>query len=380
MFMAPQPVRRKRRRPAKTRTLPPPTRGWVTEENIVAGSPGTARQLINWFPDADVVGDRRGFAQHSDTEGTAPIETLISYHKSDGTQKLFAVADDTIYDATSSTATATTITNLSNARLQYVNFAATTTNYIFAVNGEDSALTYDGSSWANPSITNITSADIINVAIFKRRLYFVMTNSLQFAYLPVNAVAGAAGTFDLGPEFSKGGYLMAIGVWSIDGGDGQDDIICFLTSEGQVSIYQGDDPGDANAWSKIGTYDLPRPIGRRCVLKVGPDVYLVTEEGIIPLKETLSMDTAAASVKAVTRNIQSAVNDAATRYKGNFGWQLIGYPEGRMAILNVPITENATSRQYVMNTITGAWCEFRGMDANCWAVLGSRIYFGGNER
>jgi hypothetical protein len=31
-----------------------------------------------------------------------------------------------------------------------------------------------------------------------------------------------------------------------------------------------------------------------------------------------------------------------------------------------------------MNTITGAWCKFIGMNANCWAVYKDNLYFGGN--
>lgn len=386
MFMPVSPaisgnVRRKPRRVSSTRALPAPTKGWVTEENIAGSTPGTARQLVNWFPEADTVGIRRGHTEFSDTGETTPVETLMAYHKADGTQKLFGSCNGTIYDVSASSGSATSITGLSNDRLEWISFAATTTNYLFVCNGEDSAITYDGSTWANPSITisGFTSADITNVATFKRRLFFTLKDSLQFAYLPVAAVAGTAGVFDLGPEFSKGGYLMAIGVWTVDGGSGQDDHICFITSEGQVALYQGDDPGDANHWSKVGTYTLPRPIGRRCVLQGGSDVYLVTETGIIALRESLALDISAVTARAITKNIQSAAQDASDLYRSNFGWQMLSYPEGKMVILNVPISENNTAHQYVMNSVTGAWCKFTGMNGNCWVVLGSSLYFGGND-
>lgn len=378
MFARAMPSKR-RKRSSKTKTLQAPTLGWVTEENIIAGRPGTARQLVNWFPNANTVGVRRGHASHSDTGETTPVNTLIAYHLANGNKSLYAACNDTIYNVTGSSASATSITSLTSSKLEWVNFAATTTNYIFAVNGTDSAITFDGTTWANPSITGVSSSSFTNVAIFKRRLFFTLLNSLQFAYLPVGNIAGAAATFDLGPEFSKGGYLIAIGVWTMDGGAGQDDHICFITSEGQVSIYQGDDPSDANHWAKVGTYNLPKPIGKRCVMQVGGDVYLVTEAGIIALRESLALDISAATANAVTKNIQSAVNTAADLYRTNFGWQLLSYAAGKMAILNVPLTESETQHQYVMNSVTGAWCKFTGMNANCFAVLGDELYFGGND-
>lgn len=364
---------------SKAVSLPAPFRGWVTEENIISGTSGTALLLDNWFPEADAVRVRKGFEVQSDTGETAPVETIMAYHKSDGTQKLFAASNATIYDVTSSSPAATSITSLTNTRLQFVNFAASTTNYLFIVNGDDSAITFDGTTWANPSITGITSANITNLTIYKRRLFFTLADSLQFAYLPVDNVAGAASTFDLGPEFAKGGYLQAIGVWTVDGGSGQDDHICFVTSEGQVAIYQGDDPSDANSWAKVGTYDLPRPIGRRCLNQVGGDVYLITDAGILALRESLALDISAVTASAITKNIQSAVSNAAVDHGSKYGWQLSSYPKGKMAILNVPLDESTQQVQYVMNSVTGAWSRFTGMNACCWAVLGNDLYFGGND-
>jgi hypothetical protein len=34
--------------------------------------------------------------------------------------------------------------------------------------------------------------------------------------------------------------------------------------------------------------------------------------------------------------------------------------------------------QYVMNTITGAWADFQGWDANCWELFNDDLYFGSN--
>jgi hypothetical protein len=49
-----------------------------------------------------------------------------------------------------------------------------------------------------------------------------------------------------------------------------------------------------------------------------------------------------------------------------------------MLIMNVPVS-STLSYQYVMNTITGAWCRFLGWNASCWALFNDQIYFGSPE-
>jgi hypothetical protein len=48
-------------------------------------------------------------------------------------------------------------------------------------------------------------------------------------------------------------------------------------------------------------------------------------------------------------------------------------------IINVPTVANTTQVQLVMNTLTGAWCQFEGMNAGCWGTANDNLYFGGND-
>jgi len=54
------------------------------------------------------------------------------------------------------------------------------------------------------------------------------------------------------------------------------------------------------------------------------------------------------------------------------------YPAQNMVLLNVPIA-TGQQQQYVMNTITGAWCQFTGWGANCWELWQDDLYFGGSN-
>src|SRR5689334_21794626 len=94
--------------------------------------------------------------------------------------------------------------------------------------------------------------------------------------------------------------------------------------------------------------------------------------------KALNVDKAAISRITLSDKINTLINQAVQAYRGNFGWQAFAYPRGNWAIVNVPVTENESQYQFIMNTITGSWCTFAGMDANCWQLLGDDLYFGGN--
>src|SRR6185503_31253 len=186
---------------------------------------------------------------------------------------------------------------------------------------------------------------------------------------------GAATVLDLTGVFNKGGSLQAAAAWSRDGGQGPDDYISFITTHGEVAIYSGD-PG-AN-FELAGVYEMGAPIGRRCVTKVGPDVGVVCVDGVVPLSRAINTDRAAILNASITAKIQPVMNQSARDWKANFGWQLTSYARGTRAILNVPVTANSEQRQYVMNTVTGAWCRFLGENANAWEVWQDRLFYGGN--
>jgi hypothetical protein len=370
-----------KREVSKGTSIPAPVGGWDAVSALADMEEDRAVVLENWFPSTADVRVRRGHQYHASGMGASVVDTLMVYNGlTSAASKLFAAANSIIYDASSSgTAVATDRTGLANNRWQYVNFTTSGGKYLWACNGADDAIHYNGSAWAEPTITGITSSDIINVNAHKNRLWFVLKDSTKAAYLATGAVAGAATTFELGGLFTQGGYLVAMATWTRDGGAGADDLAVFISSRGQVIVYAGTDPTAAETWQMIGVYDVGPPMGYRCFTRVGADLALLNIDGVLPLSSTLNLDRAAQSKAAITANINNAMNDAARLYKGNFGWSLTPYAKGTMAILNVPIQEGQTQQQYVMNTITGAWCKFTGMNANDWAVFRDDLYFGGNE-
>lgn len=172
---------------------------------------------------------------------------------------------------------------------------------------------------------------------------------------------------------------MAIGSLSIDSGDGLDDLFVAITSEGEVLIYAGSNPNDANDWVLKGRYYIGAPLGRRCFTKLGGDLVVATVNGYFPLSKVIQVDPAQQMTIALSSKIDPAVADATMTHRTKFGWQPIVYPLGTMLMVNVPTQENGAAQQHVMNTVTGAWCRFTAMNASCWGVHADLLYFGGND-
>lgn len=362
-------------------TVPAPVGGWDAVSPLSEMRPDRAIVLDNFIPREGYVELRKGWTSWATTGETTAVETLMAYQAPNPVNdKLFACVNGKVFNVTASgSAGAAVVSSLTNSRLQHTMFTTTGGQFLYFVNGANAPRCFDGSTWATPTITGATASDFVAVTSFKNRLLFAANNKLGFYYLPVDAYQGAASFFELGAVFTKGGYLMAIGTWTLDGGSGVDDHAVFVSSRGQVAIYKGTDPASAGTWSLVGVFNNAAPLGRRCLIKTGPDLAVVTVEGVVPLSKSLALDVGAVRANSVTANIARAMSDAARTYGSNFGWQFTVYPRGTMALLNVPVQEGVTQHQYVANTVTGAWCRFTGINANCWEVFNDTLYFGGNS-
>lgn len=367
---------------ARTAELPAPVGGLNARDSITNMPATDAVRLTNYWCTTTEVNLRDGYSNHA-TGLSGAVNSLMVYNKVGGTSEMFAANGAFIYNVTSAGAIgAAVVSGLTSDKWQWIQFSTTGGNYLYAVNGADKPLLYDGTTWtpidglSTPAITGVTTTDLVNINVFKTRIWFVQKNSLISWYLPTSAVGGAAASFDFRPIFKKGGYLVAMATWSIDGGSGLDDYAVFVTSQGEVAVYQGTDPASASTFALKGVYQVGNPIGYRCFDKFAGDVILINRDGIVPLSRALISSQTNARA-ALTDKINQAISVLAKDYASTFGWQTQLYPQENMLILNVPVTGNV--RQFAMNTITGAWSMFTGWNANCFARMGETVYFGGTS-
>jgi hypothetical protein len=364
---------------SRLRSIAAPMGGWNARDAMSEMKPTDAIVLDNFIPDSKGVQQRRGTEAHATGITGNFVESLMEYNVAGANPKLFAAAQDKIWDATAAATASAVVTGLTNGRWQHARFSTPGNDYLVICNGADSVRNYNGASWSTPAITGVTSSTLVNVHGHMERLWFVQQSTLKVWYLGSQSIAGTANAIDFGPITKHGGELVAMGTWTRDGGSGPDDLAVFVTSQGEILLYSGTDPSSANTWARVGIFKAPPPIGKRCLIKLGADLCYLSAIGILPLPQFLSGNSADVNRMTKTDKISGAFKDA-YRDSGTFhGWQVLEYPKENLLIINVPITERATQHQYVMNLQTGAWCRFKDLNAGCWSLKGQDLFFGGND-
>lgn len=377
------------KKPAPQTTSIPAPIGGLNARDSIANMPATdALILDNWFPSPTSIDLRKGSEGFAKTTGTN-VESLMAYNGT-STQKLFSVDEEGICDITAGGTVTPDVTGLTNARFQHINFGTAGGHFLYAVNGADSAQLYNGTSWTSitgvstPAITGVTTSTLIHVNSFKNRLWFTEKSSTRIWYLPVNSIAGAATSFDLGPLFKLGGYLMGMITWTFANSAGVDDYAVFVSSEGDAVVYRGYDPSSASTWALVGQFRIGRPIGRRFYCNVASDVVLLTADGAVPLSRSLTTNRSQTKI-ALSDKIVNLITADVQAYNSNFGWQVILNPIGNKLLVNVPQSENSRQYQYVMNTITQSWCTFgkrsksSAWNANCFELFNDKLYYGASS-
>lgn len=357
---------------ARSTPHPSPYYGWNARGNLASMDPREALQIDNVFPGIENVGIRKGCINWA-TGAPADIQSFLPYNGPTST-KLFASTNAGIYDVTANGAIGAASVACTNGFWSSVNITTAGGSFLFAVNGVDSAKTYSGAAWAVPAITVATSADWNYVTTHKRRIWAVEKNSMKIWYLPVDSIAGAATMFPVGALFKRGGYVVAMEPWTIDGGAGVDDLLVIVTSNGEVAVYQGTDPASSSTWALVGVYEVARPVGTRPLLAYGGDLLYLTTSGLIPLSKLMQSTLVDRSAQ-ISYNIDGAFIEAVELYGSNAGWQMITHRSANLLVVNVPVTANKMAYQFVMNTITKKWCRFTGWNAACWAESNGSIYF-----
>lgn len=364
-------------------SFPAPIGGLNARDPIASMPPTDAIAMVNWLPSTSDIRARTG-AQNWATGMPSAVKTLLPYNTTGGTGKLFAAVDTGIYDVTSSGAVGAAVQTITNGNVSSTMFTTAGGTYLVCVNGVDNLRLYDGTAWSTItgastpiSITGLVTTALAFVRPFKQRLWFVQQSSMSLWYLPAGQVGGALTEFPVGQLFTRGGYVVAIGSWTLDGGNGPDDYLTIVTSEGEVAVYSGTDP--ATDFRLIGVFFVGKPIGKNPMFKSSGDILLLTQTGLFPLTRAMLSTTINRSA-AVSNKIDYLFSSLASQYGANFGWQGLVFPRDNLLLVNIPTQNAVSSMQLVMNTITGAWTQFMGWDSFCYAEFQDNLYFGANGK
>lgn len=367
-------LRLHRRRVAKTKTFSAPVRGLNASESLALMDPADALVLENVICRPGYLEARKGYIDHV-TGFAAQVETLFSYTGTTGTPKLFAAANTAIYDVTTTGALgAAVITGLTSAYWSQTQISNQAGNFLIAVNGQDDGRIYNGTTWSLFSPGGISSALLSHVTVWKRRVWMVEEASFRAWYLAADAISGAATSFNFSGVFKRGGRLLSLLTWSLDGGEGvgndADDYLLAVTSVGEVAVYKGTDPSSASTFALVGVYFVGAPIGERYYAHLGGDLALLTTEGIISATKFTSIINKRSNL---TYRIQDTILRDIATYGAVKGWEVHVFRAESLLLIHVP----GENYQWVMSTLTGAWSKLLYTASRTWATIDTRVFSGG---
>jgi len=312
---------------------------------------------------------------------TSPnVRTLFAY-QAGTTNRLFAACDGQIFNVSVS-GSPTAAYTVQSGYWSTARYTSTDgTSYVRGVNGVDTPFVYDGTSFTtSPALTfgvgvTTTPEDLSYTWGFKNRFFFLEKNTLDVWYLPVGNIGGELTVFSMGGIFPLGGTLVFGATWSMENGDGLSSMCIFATSNGEVAVYQGDNPADVDSWSKVGVYRIGKPLGPNSFIQRGGDIVVATDIGFIALSQALQKDAPSLSPSALSSPIEDEWNTyVGTRFEKT--WAAKVWTEGQTVAIALPTLSGQVPTWLVANARTGRWGRYTGWDAGCLEVFNGGLYFG----
>ena len=341
-------------------TMPPPYGGLDLVSPIDNMDPASALELVNVFPGPNAPTVRFGYESFATIGATTPIVTLASLQLKDGTTQLVATTSSNVYKITSGAVSSSIkgATTVTNGEFQTVTYA----NNLYLCNGVDDAKVYIGTgNISDVTFTGVTKSNLINVTTYKERLYFVEKSTAKVWYggLQVTGVSGtpALTSFDFQYVFTKGGFLVGIGSFSTNTSMTSQDYFWACSSEGEVVFYNGTYAGDPTSWSLAARYYIGKPMGYRAFVQFNNDVWVITEQGIVPISGLFMADPEAA-LEIVSRKVNPLISEYAALFPFDHQWTGFFWPQGRRIYINLPIT-GSSNRFLVYSIDTKGWTLFQ---------------------
>ena len=328
-----QPIQTANRYRVKSASIPAPVGGLNSRDSLDAMPPTDALVMSNFFPTVEKITTRDGFSSFCTGVGTGNVETLVEHNAGANRQLLAVGSNGTLYQIDTGSAVSRK-TGLSNGRFQTTEFNGLT---IF-VNGTDTPFSWNGSSASNLSITLSDSASastLKGVTTYKNRLYYFTGVDQNFYYsATVDTFQGNFTKFPVGLVGTFGGNLIQIGVLTVDGGEGQDDLLTLMMSSGEVLVYSGTDPS-ASSFALVGTFRIAEPVNEiRAMAKLGGDLIVATREGYLPLSQVFRQDLIGNRAAAISEKIRGTVISQVAETGTSTGWQIHVSADGSKVYFN----------------------------------------------
>lgn len=358
---------------AKSLYVPPPIDGL----NLIASPPSLlpteARRLDNYFVYDSGIRQVGAPAAGVTSGNVTDIAMMFSYiEASTNTPRMLYATDNKIFKlATPTSSSGTDITGANVITSNRWN-ACFFNKRIFLFNGVDAPLIHDlgvGNIAAFGGTGPASVPNCVQASGYKNRLYVVYQFSTSVWYGEVDAITGAFTELDLGTIFSIPGYLVCCFNWTYNQGNGNEELMVFINSEGEALIYSGDSP-EAPNWQLIGRARLPKfvdPTNTQAFVRVSGDVYLSTVRGLISMSSVFTgalqqrpYYTLSRKIRDVVRSKQAPVVD----------------PDSPFLFIGGGYMGGTTEDVFILNYERGAWSKIT-MSENNDGMLQSMCIFNG---
>lgn len=372
-----------------TQVVPAPVGGLNTRDQVFDQKRfADAIQLDHWLVRASGPELRSGYQRWATgLDGT--VNTVMSYRPgSSGSGKQFALTSNhKLYDVTARSTT-TTLPPLTATLgigtdagfASHCQFAGVSTNYLAFTYIGDGYYTYDTAGLLvnrTASVTGFNAANASFIGIWKRRIMFVENNTTRLWYLPVDAIQGAAVSFDVGPQLANGGTVRAFANWTYDGGNGIDDHLVIFGSRGDVLVYSGTNIA-TDTILKGQWYAGTPPARTRFFVQYGGDVKFVTSLGIQELSILVASGQQPGQYRLSAGKNQQQIATDLTATIANSGWEmhLLGRNE-QLVLLTAQTwfyTINSTLGGFTRQPNLPVKTANVGFDDYLYAASGSNVY------
>lgn len=365
-------------RPSPQRTsvskIPAPSEGINAQSGLSEMAPNEAIFLKNIYPSRYGCRVRSGYREFATNVGTGGTRTILPYVGStDAQNKLFACAEDGIYDVTAGGAApvlslAFGTVDTESGYGQWTLYVTTAGHFLVYCDESNGYKLYTESTglWttialgaAPGEITPQNPATFAGCVIFKSRLWFIEKDSASAWYLPVGQVTGTVTEFNFGNKFKHGGTLVALYNWTIDGGEGIDDYLVAVSSTGDVVIYKGNDPNTATDFIQHGQWYIGQtPVGRRIAGSFGGELYILSAYGLIPLTKLIAGALIQQEDIYVSRKINPLINDQMSASRTTLGWEVRLIPADNLLLISAPKRTGLDYLQFIQSLNTEGWSTF----------------------
>ena len=311
------------------------------------------------------------------------------------TSSVFAICDSGIFRVPEvpgaagalTTPTAVTGVTVSNGRVSSFQMQNDAGRHVFLLSGSSAPLRYGPSAgtdtWQDAGLlgAGLTPDHLISGWVHQERAFFIEKNTLNAWYLQSNHITGTCSKLPLAGVFNESTELLFGASFSTDSGSGLDDYNMFVTKEGEVAIYAGNNPGATDgSFSLKGVYKIPTPLGRDAHMNLGGDVIVATVGGLVPISAVLSKDVTQLALHSMSQAIDADLSLEIAKARsftdaGTAQWDLIKSEFHNLAFLTVPRRNQPEEYIYVVNMKTNGWSRFTNWRVLDLAAAGDNVYY-----